>query len=54
MEKIGPLEGSFNFKAYHLRGKHGKSEPLGCSTICEGVPRERKMEKVSHLVVRQF
>ena len=43
-----------NFKAHHLRGKHGKSGPLegstilGC-TICQG-----NMEKVGHLRVRQF
>ena len=53
MEKVGHLRVRNNFKAYHLRGKHGKSGPLEGTilrrTICEG-----NMEKVGHLRVRQF
>ena len=43
-----------NFKAYHLRGKHGKSGPLEGSTILRRTICEGNMEKVGHLRVRQF
>ena len=43
-----------NFKAYHLRGKHGKSGPLEGSTILRCTICEVNMEKVGHLRVRQF
>ena len=43
-----------NFKAYHLRVKHGKSGPLEGSTILRRTICEGNMEKVGHLRVRQF
>ena len=45
-----------NFKAYHLRGKHGKKSgyPLEGSTILRRTICEGNMEKVGHLRVRQF
>ena len=43
-----------NFKAYHLRGKDGKSGPLEGSTIWRRTICEGNMEKESHLIVRQF
>ena len=43
-----------NFKAYHLRGKDGKSGPLEGSTISRRTICEGNMGKVGHLRVRQF
>ena len=43
-----------NFKTYHLRGKHGQSGPLDCSTILRRTICERNMDKVGHLRVQQF
>ena len=54
MEKVGHLRVLVNFKAYHLRGKHGKSGPLEGSTILRRTICEGNMEKVGHLRVRQF
>ena len=53
MEKVGHLRFD-NFKAHHLRGKHGKSGPLEGSTILRRTICEGNMEKVGHLRVRQF
>ena len=43
-----------NFKAYHLRGKHGKSGALECLTILRCSICEGNMEKEGHMRVRQF
>ena len=52
--KMWATWGFVNFKAYHLRGKHGKSGPLEGSTILARTICEGNMEKVAHLRVRQF
>ena len=41
-----------NFKAYHLRGKHGKSGSLEGSSILRRTIWQTNMEKVGHLRVR--
>ena len=43
-----------NFKAYHLRGKHGQSGPLEGSTTLRQTICEGNIDKVGHLRVRQF
>ena len=53
MEKVGRLKVG-QFKAYHLRGKHGKSGPLEGSTILRRTICKGKMEKVGRLRVGQF
>ena len=48
------LERFDDFKAYHLRGKHGQSGPLEGSTILRRTICEGNMDKVDHWRVRQF
>ena len=53
MEKVGHLMD--NFKAYHLRGKHGKSGPLeGLNNFKAYHLTRETWKKVGHLMVRQF
>ena len=53
MEQMATL-GFDNFKAYHLRGKHGKSGILKDFTILRRTICEGKMEQMGHLRFRQF
>ena len=54
MEKVDHLRENYDFKAYHLRGKHGKGGPFEGENFLRHIICEGNMEKVDHLRGKEF